>query len=459
VRIWEDAWIPSLDGFRLKNKPPDYDCTDFLVSDLIKDGGWCLNSIEPWITIDELEAILRIPLPRVSRSDKMVWAHCKDGKYTVRSGYKCCKVASSKPDTLASVSVPLPNGIWKAIWNLNVPPKVKHFIWRCCSAAIPTRENLFKRKCASNALCPCCCAHCETIEHLLFFCDWARRAWFCCPFSVRIDPVGFQSFERWCWRWLSEDKEVDEFTKSFLAIMCWEIWKERCQVVFQKVAANPVLVGVRAQNLHSDFWRCLQPSLSEDVGAVPEVPTSGLCWVPPPTGVLKFNTDGSFLNTNFVAGFGIVVRDCFGRLVDGRAAAAKAHSPFAIEAIALSKACDMAVALSLDVCIFETDCRDLVLAVENNSFAAHWSCDALLSDISSFFSSHPRCVLKLVPRQANMAADCIAKLAARKMCPLGWVATPPSSLASILSADCSSFGAVDAVDAVVASGMGRMGVG
>ena len=31
---------------------------------------------------------------------------------------------------------------WKVIWKMNVPPKIKTFIWRACSNILPTRDNL-----------------------------------------------------------------------------------------------------------------------------------------------------------------------------------------------------------------------------------------------------------------------------------------------------------------------------
>lgn len=39
-----------------------------------------------------------------------------------------------------------------------------------------------------------------------------------------------------------------------------------------------------------------------------------------------------------------------------------------------------------------------------------------------------------------MGADCVVRLAAKKMCSFGWVSMPPSSLTAILSVDCVGSG-------------------
>ena len=36
--------------------------------------------------------------------------------------------------------------LWKGIWKMSTPGKIKHFLWKACSNALPVKTNLVKRK-------------------------------------------------------------------------------------------------------------------------------------------------------------------------------------------------------------------------------------------------------------------------------------------------------------------------
>lgn len=66
------------------------------------------------------------------------------------------------------------SGFWRKLWNLKVPLKVKHFLWRAASGILPTKEQLISKKVAINNLCPVCNISQETTFHLLVSCDFAN---------------------------------------------------------------------------------------------------------------------------------------------------------------------------------------------------------------------------------------------------------------------------------------------
>ena len=66
---------------------------------------------------------------------------------------------------------------WGRIWKLNVPLKVRTFIWRACNNYLPTRNNLCRRKAQIEATCEFCQWEPETISHVLWSCPFARNVW------------------------------------------------------------------------------------------------------------------------------------------------------------------------------------------------------------------------------------------------------------------------------------------
>ena len=77
--------------------------------------------------------------------------------------------------------------LWKKIWHLNIPEKIKIFAWRACVNGLPTKVNLQTRGINVGVLCPGCDGVLETISHALIDCRVAKRVWDCwkdCPVNL-----------------------------------------------------------------------------------------------------------------------------------------------------------------------------------------------------------------------------------------------------------------------------------
>jgi hypothetical protein len=69
------------------------------------------------------------------------------------------------------------NQLWKKLWGLKVPGKIKIFGWRALKGLIPCRAILANRHVGNSGNCPVCMHGAEDIKHLLFTCDRARDVW------------------------------------------------------------------------------------------------------------------------------------------------------------------------------------------------------------------------------------------------------------------------------------------
>lgn len=61
------------------------------------------------------------------------------------------------------------------MWGLNLPPKFALFIWKVIHRILPVREVLVRKGMVEDVLCPVCGLGRESLEHLFFECDAARR--------------------------------------------------------------------------------------------------------------------------------------------------------------------------------------------------------------------------------------------------------------------------------------------
>ena len=147
-------------------------CDLFYPNTRVWDPGRLENCLIPW----EADLVRRIQVCEVEAEDTLVWPLTNDGDYSVRSAYRL--LVSAESNLQPSSSVLGSNGlVWKKIWKMKVPPKIRHFIWRAAKDALPTKQNLQARHILVGGECDGCGDHTESIIHCLWLCDQARSVW------------------------------------------------------------------------------------------------------------------------------------------------------------------------------------------------------------------------------------------------------------------------------------------
>ena len=150
---------------------------DGRVSDLINPftRTWDLNLVHGLLSPDEAALVLRIPLSRTPVEEKIIWPFTPSGKYTVSLGSKfLTKLNSVK---IPTANQQRQNGIWNQIWGLNVPNKVRHFMWLVCKEDIQTKHNLLRRKILLEDKYEQCGVESETAVHALWECAMLDKIW------------------------------------------------------------------------------------------------------------------------------------------------------------------------------------------------------------------------------------------------------------------------------------------
>ena len=150
------------------------------VSDLINHvtGEWDEELIRDNFWHIDAERILQIPIYHHETEDFVAWHLTKNGIFSVRSAYykqwEDCYGDNAGP---AATSPSTIHPVWKKLWSLKVPSKIKIFLWHRLNNAIPCQCVLANRHIGTSSQCPVCRVHAEDISHAIFKCPRAGEIW------------------------------------------------------------------------------------------------------------------------------------------------------------------------------------------------------------------------------------------------------------------------------------------
>ena len=69
---------------------------------------------------------------------------------------------------------------WSTIWHMQVPSKLRMFVWRLARNSMPTIDLLKHRNMATEDKCPLCGAV-DSWRHALFMCPMSSSVWALAP--------------------------------------------------------------------------------------------------------------------------------------------------------------------------------------------------------------------------------------------------------------------------------------
>ena len=179
--IWRHNWIPR-DGLKrpicsIVQNPPAR------VAQLIDptSATWNENLVRSVLTHFDAEEILRIHLCTRQVGDFWAWHEEPRGTFSVSSAYRMIlKTKHSREAWLAEedgTSYERQEAKkWSMIWHMQVPSKLKVFVWWLARHSIPTGSVLKHRHMATKDTCVLCGAV-DTWKHALISCPMAASVW------------------------------------------------------------------------------------------------------------------------------------------------------------------------------------------------------------------------------------------------------------------------------------------
>jgi ribonuclease HI len=319
--------------------------------------------------------------------------------------------------------------LWKSLWAIKAPGKMKITFWRFAHDCLPSGHQLQKRQIPACPNCIFCGRH-ESVEHSLLFCQFAREVWE----VVRADhPINLQrkhfiSTRVWTLDFLDRCSDMEA---TAMLVTLWHIWDARNKIREGEPMMHPRSVAEKAlayiQMIATYLYK---PSVSHRRETNSSVPK----WSPPPASTVLVNVDAAIFSASRRMGVGVVIRDHNGVCLT---ACSEYHeevrTPEIAEALALRRAINLAKDEGFTKIIINSDCLSVVNRViseeEDRSL-----CGPVIHDIRRMVASFSTCSIKHVSRLLNVAAHTLAKFSESLGC-RAWRGVAPDCIREIICKD------------------------
>nr|POE71608.1 putative ribonuclease h protein [Quercus suber] len=389
--------------------------------------GWNHSVIDGIFIPEEAELIKSMPLPQQGVDDRLFWPFTQTGTYTSKSVYRYLK--SEEEDSSSAVRSEEDRDLWRGIWSLKVPNKVKNFIWRASRNSLPTKENLVRRTVIENPLCDRCFGAHESALHAVWSCGELDVVWEDITLWSCRGSITFFTFKELL-SWLIKNQHHVEL----FSVTARTIWNQWNQVRLNKPSCSSHQISQLTKERLQEFMAVNALPHSSRTG-----PPTVQKWKPPEHGLVKVNCDGARFTKENSAGVGVVIRNSEGLVLGSLLKLVpQAYSPLEIEAMAIATTLEFASALGCQRAIIETDSLVLVKALrEDTEFlsAVGLVLDEIRRKVNFFNELH----YSHVKREGNIVAHKLARHAISVSDVVVWMEDVPPLLFPVVLADIAGF--------------------
>jgi hypothetical protein len=330
-------------------------------------GDWDQQLIGDLFNDVDMGRILQIPLNVQGFEDFIAWSMTSHGHYTVHSGYytQWKHQFGTRASQLALQGTSAINPVWKILWQLKLPSKVKIFIWRVLHGILPLKCISANQHIGTSGSCPICNQGAEDVRHLLFQCPAAKTIWQALELNTFIDGVtqldrsGSAVLELIIRR---EDNTMPGFQninlKELVLTTCWYLWWTRRRLTHDE--SNPPLSKRKLSIL------AMVANSEKAYGKKNQ--RTNVKWTKPEPKQVKLNVNAAFHDESRTGSIGAIIRDYLGNFV---AASVKYLSNVLSATVAEAYARKEGLALARDLgcngIIAESDSTDVVEACKGES--------------------------------------------------------------------------------------------
>eukprot|EP00253_Pinus_taeda_P026720 PITA_26720 len=446
ARFWNDAWnqMPSLSSVfspeanQLRQEQQLATVHQFWTQETE-------NGFRQWLSsnqitnnaniagIDELENELKKRSIRYQEgADILRWGYLPKGSYSTSEAYNLVGDFPIRPDPL-----------WGRIWSFKAWPKITHFLWMVGHKKILTWDRLRRHNFQGPSICHNCFQNEETQQHLLDTCPLAKQIWdkisFRCQRRCKVNNDIIDTIRQWPKSPYS-CAILNYLWNIIPGITLWNLWKERNRRIFKNQNSPIEIIWNRLKGnlretmlLHPwtkedfptadneknilDNWELQIPQESTMTQRINRNIKDNSRWIPPPINTYKLNFDGASKGNPGQAGFGGIIRDSKGSLLQLYFGNIGWDTNNSAELEGLWQGLSIARELNLHPLMVEGDSQiiiNMATRIQNGSqtrkVAHSWRLEARLNNIEREMHYHRALSFLRTRREGNKTADLLANL-------------------------------------------------
>jgi len=199
---------------------------------------WDLGKLSQVLPPNLVSIVQGIPIPSTDVPDSFCWGLTGSGNFSTKSAtWQAHEHVSTNPHAWP----------YKWLWNLNVMPKIRVFLWQLCHNSLPSRAILSQRGIQLDPSCPVCHTELEDTDHIFFHCPLAKQTWELATLHNWLPSNPFHSSTLPARDQLHALALQKSPLLTRVALLLWSIWKARNNLTFNNVPPQPMGTLLRAK--------------------------------------------------------------------------------------------------------------------------------------------------------------------------------------------------------------------
>ncbi|XP_026438272.1 uncharacterized protein LOC113336812 [Papaver somniferum] len=200
----------------------------------------------------------------------------------------------------------------------------------------------------------------------------------------------------------SSDTFMDDQWIIHISVALWEIWKERCNCVFEDAKPNPFNTIKKIQVIYHQLSHCRNSSYDKSDNH----PTKNANWKPPPNSFVSLCCDESFKFKFKESDIGLIIRNYAGVHQSSRCIYKNEHiDSKEFECDAVLDAVRWATILGIQNLKVETDSKNVAAAVNGAITCLSWQNQRIVEDIKIYLNNFNSWICQHISRDYNKPTD------------------------------------------------------